>query len=93
MRLDKFLKVSRLVKRRTLAKQVCDQGRVQINGRIAKASTDVSPGDRLLISIGRRHLEIKVVAVSETVRAADAEKLYEVVAEEYREIPEDDLLV
>lgn len=84
MRLDKFLKVSRVIKRRTLAKEVCDAGRVTINGRPAKAGTEVNPGDRLAIDFGRRQLEIEVVEVREQVRASEAKELYRVLQETYR---------
>lgn len=76
MRLDKFLKVSRLIRRRTLAKEACDGGRVTINGRSAKASAEVSPGDRLVLALGSRRLAVEVLAVAEHVRAGDATGLY-----------------
>jgi ribosomal 50S subunit-recycling heat shock protein len=60
MRLDKFLKVSRLIKRRTLANEACDKGKVSLNGRIAKAGTQVSPGDRIFLNLGIRHIEVEV---------------------------------
>mgnify|MGYP000962797545 FL=1 len=84
MRIDKFLKVSRIIKRRTLAKEVCDAGRVQINGRPAKAGTEVKPGDTVFIDFGRRQLTVRVVEVREHVRAAEARELYEVVSEEFK---------
>lgn len=84
MRLDKFLKVSRLIKRRTLAKEVCDSERVQVNGRRAKAGTEVKPGDEIFIDFGRRQLTVRVLAVREHVRAAEARELYEVVSETFR---------
>jgi ribosomal 50S subunit-recycling heat shock protein len=84
VRLDKFLKVSRIIKRRTLAKEVCDGDRVQINGRRAKAGTEVKVGDTILIDFGRRQLTVQVVEVRENVRAAEARELYEVTAETFR---------
>ncbi|OTA40996.1 MAG: RNA-binding protein [Symbiobacterium thermophilum] len=81
MRIDKFLKVSRIIKRRTLAKEVCDAGRVQINGKPAKAGTEVKPGDTVFIDFGRRELTVRVLDVREHVRAAEARELYEVIAE------------
>lgn len=62
MRLDKFLKVSRLIKRRTVAKEVCDAGRVEVNGRPAKSATEVKPGDTIVIGFGPRQLKVEVVA-------------------------------
>ncbi|MBP2019890.1 ribosomal 50S subunit-recycling heat shock protein [Symbiobacterium terraclitae] len=84
MRIDKFLKVSRVIKRRTLAKEVCDAGRVQVNGRLAKAGTEVKPGDTVFIDFGRRQLTFRVLEVREHVRAAEARELYEVLAEEFK---------
>ncbi|MFO7173130.1 MAG: RNA-binding S4 domain-containing protein [Bacillota bacterium] len=83
MRLDKFLKVSRLIKRRTLAKEVAESGRIQVNGRVAKPSTEVEPGDEIRIDFGRRQLVVRVVDVRESARAAEARELYEVVAETF----------
>jgi len=84
MRLDKFLKVSRIIKRRTLAKEVCDGDRVTINGRRAKAGTEVKPGDSIAIDFGRRQLTVNVLAVRDNVRAAEAKELYEVVSETFK---------
>lgn len=81
MRLDKFLKNSRLIKRRPLAKQVADQGRIKINGNVAKASTTVSPGDEMEIQFGRTLLTIRVKEVKDIVRKEEAEQLYEVIKE------------
>jgi len=79
MRLDKFLKVSRLVKRRTVAKTLCDQGRVEVNGKVAKASSEVKAGDELLLRFGQRHLLVRVEQVRENVRKEEAETLYTVL--------------
>lgn len=84
MRLDKFLKVSRIIKRRTLAKEVCDGDRVQINGRRAKAGTEVKPLDLISIDFGRRQLTVQILEVRENVRAAEAKELYEVKAETFK---------
>jgi ribosomal 50S subunit-recycling heat shock protein len=84
MRIDKYLKVSRIIKRRTLAKEVCDGQRVQINGRIAKAGTEVKVLDLITIDFGRRQLTVQVLIVKENVRAAEARELYEVTAETYK---------
>ena len=79
MRLDKYLKVSRLIKRRTVANEACDSGLVQVNGRPVKASYDVKVGDVLEITFGTKTLKIKVTEVKETVAKNDASTLYEVV--------------
>jgi ribosomal 50S subunit-recycling heat shock protein len=84
MRIDKYLKVSRIIKRRTLAKEVCDGERVQINGKKAKAGTEVKPGDTIHIDFGRRQLTVRVLAVREQVRAAEAKELYEVLSETFK---------
>jgi ribosomal 50S subunit-recycling heat shock protein len=84
MRIDKFLKVSRIIKRRTLAKEVCDGERVQINGKKAKAGTEVKPGDTVHIDFGRRQLTVRILEVRENVRAAEAKELFEVVAETFK---------
>ena len=79
MRLDKFLKVSRIIKRRTVANDACDNAHVTANGRPAKASYDVKVGDVLEITFGERTLKIRVVNVQDHVGKADAAQLYEVV--------------
>ena len=79
MRLDKYLKVSRLIKRRTVANEACDNARVTVNGRPAKASYDVKVGDLIDITFGARTLRIRVLEVKETVGKDAASSLYEVV--------------
>ncbi|MFZ3172528.1 MAG: RNA-binding S4 domain-containing protein [Carboxydocellales bacterium] len=79
MRLDKFLKVSRIIKRRTVAKEVSDRGKVLINNRTAKASSEVTPGDILEIDFGQRKVRVEVLNVTETVRAQDAKELYKLL--------------
>ena len=79
MRLDKFLKVSRLIKRRTVANEACDNARVTVNGRPAKASYDVKVGDVVEITFGGRTLKIRVLDVKETVGKGDASSLYQVL--------------
>ncbi len=79
MRLDKYLKVSRLIKRRTVANEACDTGRVQINGKVAKASTQVKAGDVIEIAFGGRTVRAKVLSVAETVRKEDAQELFEFI--------------
>ena len=81
MRLDKFLKVSRVIKRRTLAKEICDQGNVLVNGRVAKAGLEIKPGDRLEIHFGPRVLKLEVVDVRDNVPAKQAAELYRVIEE------------
>ncbi|MCD7843415.1 MAG: RNA-binding S4 domain-containing protein [Clostridiales bacterium] len=76
MRLDKYLKVSRLIKRRTVANEACDAGRVTVNGRPVKASYDVKTGDVLEIQFGQRTVKVEVLAVAEAVRKDDASALY-----------------
>lgn len=81
MRLDKYLKVSRIIKRRTVANDACDAEHVCVNGRRAKASYDVKEGDILEITFGQRTLKIKVLVVKDTVSKADASAMYEVIEE------------
>lgn len=76
MRLDKYLKVSRLIKRRTVANEACDAGRVSANGRPVKASYDVKAGDILEIQFGQRTVKLEVLAVAEAVRKDDASAMY-----------------
>ena len=76
MRLDKFLKVSRLIKRRTVANEACDNGRISVNGRVVKASYDVKVGDRIEISMGARTVVVEVLEVSDNVRKDDAAGMY-----------------
>ena len=76
MRLDKYLKVSRLIKRRTVANEACDAGRVLINDKPAKASTNVKGGDVISISFGNKDVKVEVLDVSETVRKEEAKELF-----------------
>ena len=80
MRLDKFLKTSRLVKRRTVANEACDNGRVSVNGRPAKASYEVKPGDRIAITFGAKTLCVEVLQVAEAVKKDDAAALYKEIS-------------
>ena len=79
MRLDKYLKVSRLIKRRTVANEACDNARVTANGRAVKASYDVKVGDKIEIALGTRTLAVEVLAVAEAVRKDDAATMYKEV--------------
>lgn len=76
MRLDKFLKVSRLIKRRTVANEACSAGRVLVNGKAAKAGTNIKSGDRIDIQFGNRETAVEVVSVAETVKKDEAADLY-----------------
>jgi len=79
MRLDKFLKNSRLIKRRTIAKEACDHGRIQVNDVVAKAGTQVKAGDVISIRLGEKVLSAKVTLLLEHVTKDDAEKMYEII--------------
>lgn len=76
MRLDKYLKVSRLIKRRTIANEACDAGRVLINGKVAKASVDVKAGDVIEIGFGAKAVKVEVLNVLETTKKEDAKELF-----------------
>lgn len=82
MRLDKFLKVSRLIKRRTLAKEVAEQGRITINGKVAKASSNVSAGDELMIRFGQKIVTVRIEEIKENVRKEYASKMFTIIKEE-----------
>jgi len=79
MRLDKYLKVSRIIKRRTVANDACDAAHVTVNDRPAKASYDVKVGDKITVTFGQRTLTVRVLSVKETVGKADAAGLFEVI--------------
>ena len=79
MRLDKYLKVSRLIKRRTVANEACDNGRISVNGRVVKASYEVKVGDKIEINLGSRTVAVEVLQIAETVRKDDAVGLYKEV--------------
>ncbi|ANZ59973.1 hypothetical protein AYR62_02430 [Secundilactobacillus paracollinoides] len=83
MRLDKFLKVSRIIKRRTVAKEIADKGRITVNGRVAKSSTDVMPEDELVIKFGNKTLTVQVMQLLDTTKKQDADNMYKIVSEEY----------
>ena len=85
MRLDKFLKVSRIIKRRTVAKEAGEGGGVPVNGKVAKPSTDVSEGDVLTIRFGEKVATYRVLQVAETVRKNDAGLMYELISGEEEE--------
>ena len=79
MRLDKYLKVSRIIKRRTVAKEASEGGRVTLNGKVAKPSTEVKAGDVMEIRFGEKMAKFRILAVAETVRKADAGAMYELI--------------
>ena len=79
MRLEKYLKVSRLIKRRTVANEACDNGRISVNGRVVKASYDVKVGDKIEISMGTRTVAVEVLVVADNVRKDDATAMYKEV--------------
>ncbi|WP_322200149.1 RNA-binding S4 domain-containing protein [Acutalibacter intestini] len=81
MRLDKYLKISRLIKRRTVANEACDAGRVLVNGNIARASYNVKEGDVLELHLGERVLKAQVLSVAEVVRKEAAADLYKIIEE------------
>lgn len=89
MRLDKFLKVSRLIKRRTVAKEVADQGRIKINDSVAKSSSTVKVGDQLEIRFGNRMMKVEILDIQDTTKKNEAAELYKIISEERieKEIP------
>lgn len=82
MRIDKFLKNSRLIKRRTIAKEACDSGRILINNKVAKAGSDVSIGDIISIQFGNKKIEARVLELKESSKKDDAMNMYEICSEE-----------
>lgn len=80
MRLDKYLKVSRIIKRRTVANEACDAGKIQVNGKVARASYEVKVGDVLEITLGERTVKARVLDVAEVVRKEGAADLYEILS-------------
>lgn len=80
MRLDKYLKVARIIKRRTVANEVCDAGKVTANGKVARASYDVKAGDELTVTLGAREIRVRVVSVQEMVGKSDAAGMYEILS-------------
>lgn len=94
MRLDKFLKVSRLIKRRTVAKEIADQGRISINDKVAKSSSDVMTNDTLEIRFGNKTLTVNVLKIVETTKKEESADMYEVISEsyanDYRQVGDED---
>ena len=81
MRLDKFLKVSRIIKRRTVAKEVADKGRILVNNRPAKSSTDVKVGDEMTIQFGNKTLVVRIEKIVDTTKKDEAKEMYTIVSE------------
>ena len=82
MRIDKYLKVSRLIKRRTVAKDVCVGEKISINGRIVKPSAEVKIGDRITLELGNHVIEVRILATPNSVKANEAQTLYELIRDE-----------
>ena len=81
MRLDKYLKVSRIIKRRPVAKEVADKGRIKVNGILAKSSTDLKVGDEIEIRFGNKIFTVRVLEMKDSTKKEDAAKMYEIVSE------------
>jgi ribosomal 50S subunit-recycling heat shock protein len=81
MRLDKFLKVSRLIKRRTVANEACDAQRISVNGKNAKASYDVKIGDKITVAFGNKAVTVRVLEIKETTKKTESAGMYEVISE------------
>ncbi len=79
MRIDKYLKVSRLIKRRTVANEACEQGRIMVNGKIVKPSYEVKIGDEMSIRFGEREVKVRVTAISEHVKKDEASGMFEAI--------------
>lgn len=80
MRLDKYLKVSRLIKRRTIAQEACDAGRVMVNGKVAKSSTKVKVGDVIEIEFGNKSVKVRVLDIQDTTKKEEAKDLFEYIS-------------
>lgn len=85
MRLDKFLKISRIIKRRSVAKEVADKGRIQINGKVAKSSSTVKVGDQLQIQFGNRLVIYEIKELHESTKKEDAAQMYTLISDEKQE--------
>ncbi|EHO50901.1 RNA-binding S4 domain-containing protein [Lentilactobacillus kisonensis] len=83
MRIDKFLKVSRIIKRRSVAKEIADKGRILINGKVAKSSSDVKSNDEITIKFGNKTLTVLVKELLDTTKKDDAQRMYEITSETY----------
>ncbi|KRM00712.1 RNA-binding S4 domain-containing protein [Limosilactobacillus gastricus] len=85
MRLDKYLKISRIIKRRPIAKKIADQGRIMINDKVAKSSSSVVTGDKVTIKFGNKTLVVKVKQLLDSTKKEDAEQMYEILEEKYEQ--------
>lgn len=85
MRLDKYLKISRIIKRRPIAKKIADQGRIMINDKVAKSSSSVVTGDVVTIKFGNKTLVVKVKQLLDSTKKEDAEQMYEILEEKYEQ--------
>lgn len=85
MRLDKYLKVSRLIKRRTLAKEASESERILVNDKVAKPSKELKIGDIITIEFGRKEISVKVVSLTPSVKKEDASNMYELISESFKE--------
>ncbi|MGT2667465.1 RNA-binding S4 domain-containing protein [Streptococcus rifensis] len=90
MRLDKYLKVSRIIKRRPVAKEVADKGRIKVNGVLAKSSTDIKLNDIIEIRFGNKILTVKVLEMKDSTKKEDAAKMFEIISETRVEADEQD---
>lgn len=81
MRLDKFLKVSRLIKRRTVANEACDSERISVNGKNAKASYEVKIGDKITVTFGNKAVTVRVLEIKDTTKKTEASGMYEIISE------------
>ena len=86
MRLDKYLKVSRIIKRRTVAKEVADKGRIKVNGILAKSSTDLKINDEIEIRFGNKNLLVRVLEMKDSTKKEDATKMFKILSEKSREV-------
>ncbi|MBU0278993.1 MULTISPECIES: RNA-binding S4 domain-containing protein [unclassified Gemella] len=84
MRLDKFLKVSRIIKRRTIANEICQKGYIWVNGKVAKASTSLKVGDKIRIYFAKKEVEYEVLEIKDSVKKEDAVKMFKLISEKER---------
>lgn len=80
MRLDKYLKVARIIKRRTIANEACDAGKILVNGKVAKASYNVNVGDKIEVQMGSKRIAIEVMKICEYIKKEDAESMFKVIS-------------
>lgn len=90
MRLDKYLKVSRIIKRRTVANEACSMGRVTVNDKVAKPATDVNVGDIISVRMGAKCLNAEILLVKETVRKEEADSMYRIIIDTINDTKEED---